>query len=144
LKTKDDAEKRYEFKEKLYELAAKRQYSLEFTNKLLTFVVELMKLPTIMERKFKEVIDNQKSIKSKDMTLSKSTVEFGDAITKSYYGETVPDVRAKLKEQDKTLAKSIILLYKRVEMSIEEIAEHLNIDAAEVRKILITNKIIKK
>jgi hypothetical protein len=148
LMTKDDSEKRYEFKEKLYELAAKRQYSLEFTNKLLTFVLELMKLPPKLEDKFHDEITSQNNTKSKDMTLSKSTVKFADAVTKNFYGETVEDVRSKfkeeLKEKDSKLSKSIILLYTRVDMSIDEISEHLGIDSQEVRKILISNKIIKK
>jgi hypothetical protein len=148
LMTKDDSEKRYEFKEKLYELAANRQYSLEFTNKLLTFVLELMKLPPKLEDRFHDEITSQNNSKSKDMTLSKSTIKFANTVTKNFYGETVEDVRSKLKEElkekDSKLSKSIILLYTRVEMSIDEISEHLGIDSQEVRKILIVNKIIKK
>ena len=51
---------------------------------------------------------------------------------------------SKLKELDKSLSKSIILLYKRVNMSIEEIAEHLNISNSDVTEILIKNRVIKK
>jgi Putative transposase, YhgA-like len=56
-KTKDDNEKRYEFKTKLYELAKNRNYSLDDFTKLLIFVTELVKLPLLLEQKFeKEVI----------------------------------------------------------------------------------------
>ena len=165
LKTKNDSEKRYQFKEKLYQLASERQYSLEFTNKLLTFVLELMKLPPNLEDKFHEEINILNKTKSKEMTLSKSTVKFADTVAKNFYGETVEDVRIKLKEKDsklkekdsklkekdsklkeldKSLSKSIILLYKRVNMSIEEIAEHLNISNSDVTEILIKNRVIKK
>jgi PP-loop superfamily ATP-utilizing enzyme len=52
LQTKNDGEKCYQCKEKLYKLAIERQYSVEFTNKLLNFVIDLMKLPPLLEEKF--------------------------------------------------------------------------------------------
>ncbi len=148
LKTKDDQQRRYEFKQNLYELAQNRNYNLEELSKLLIFVGELMKLPPLLEKKFeKEVIQTKIKNNSDMIQVSQSTKNLVNAYEREVYGETMEEARAKAKEEikqiDKQRVKSIILLYSRVNMSIEEIAEHLEISEEITRQILIKNKAIK-
>ncbi len=149
LKTKDDQQRRYEFKQKLYELAENRSYNLEELSKLLIFVGELMKLPPLLEKKFeKEVIQTKIKNNSYMIQVSQSTKNLVNAYEREVYGETMEEARAKAKELtkqlDEQLTKSIILLYTRLDMSINEIAEQLDLESLIVEQILIQKKIIKK
>ncbi len=147
-KTKGDNEKRYEFKTKLYELAKNRNYSIDDFTKLLIFVTELVKLPFQLEQKFeKEVIQSTIKNNSDMIHVSQTTKNLVNAFSKEVYGESVEEARAKAKEEikqmDEKLTKSIILLYTKVDMSIEDIAEHLNFSSDAIKLILRHSKIIK-
>jgi hypothetical protein len=148
-KTKGNQEQRYEFKQKLYELAQNRNYDLEELSKILIFVSELMKLSPKFEKKFeKEVVLSKFKNNSDMIQVSQTTKNLVNAYNKELYGETMEEAKAKAKEEikqiDEKLTKSIILLYTRVDMSIEEIAEHLSLENEVVKRILIQKKIIKK
>jgi hypothetical protein len=149
LKTKDNQERRYEFKQKLYELAQNRNYNLEELSKLLIFVGELMKLPPQLEKKFeKEVIQTKIKNNSDMIQVSQSTKNLVNAYEREVYGETMEEARAKTeqlaKQLDEQVTTSIILLYTRVDMSINDIAEQLKLESEIVEQILIQKKIIKK
>ncbi len=154
-KTKGNNEKRYEFKTKLYELAKNRNYNLDDFTKLLIFVTELVKLPFLLEQKFeKEVIHSKLKNNSDMVQVSQTTKNLVNAFAKDVYGESVEEAREKtknvekelkkeLKQMDEKLTKSIILLYTKVDMSIEDIAEHLNFSSDAIKLILRQSKIIK-
>jgi hypothetical protein len=153
LKTKDDQERRYEFKQKLYELAQNRNYNLEELSKLLIFVGELMKLTPLLEKKFEKEVIQTKIKNDLDMIqVSQSTKNLVNAYNKEVYGETMEEARAKskqlakqlAKQLDEQLARSIILLYTRLEMSISEISEQLKLESEVIEQILLQKKIIKK
>jgi Putative transposase, YhgA-like len=171
LKTKGDNEKRYELKEKLYELAKNRDYTIDDFSKLLIFVTELVKLPFLLEQKFeKEVIQSSFKNNSDMVRAGKATKSLINAFEKEFYGETMEEakanakaeakaeameeakakaeaeakiIEAELKQLDAQRSKSIILLYTRVNMSINEIAEHLVINKKVVKQILLQHKIIQ-
>ncbi len=117
-----------------------------------------MKLPPLLEKKFeKEVIQTKIKNNSDMIQVSQSTKNLVNAYEREVYGETMEETKAKIKaaeveikaaeveikQMDKQRIKSIILLYTRVDMPIEEIAEHLEISEEVIRQILIKNQAIK-
>jgi hypothetical protein len=75
--------------------------------------------------------------------VSQTTKNLVNAFAKDVFGESVEETMAKAKLTDEKLIKSIILLYTRVDMAIDEIAEHLVLSNDVVIQILRQNKIIK-
>jgi hypothetical protein len=174
LKTKNDSEKRYEFKTKLFDLAKNRNYSIDDFTKLLIFVTELVKLPLLLEQKFeKEIIhSSDKNDLVMYKNLSRSSIALVNVITKNVYGESMEDVRAEANEakvqiaevkaeaneakaeaneakaqieiKEETIIASVILLYSEIQMPIEKIAENLKLSIEDVKNILVKNNAIIK
>jgi DNA-directed RNA polymerase specialized sigma subunit len=85
--------------------------------------------------------------------VSQTTKNLVNAFAKDVFGESVEETRAKeeikeikeeIKQMDEQRTKSIILLYTRVDMTIDEIAAHLVVNKEVVKQILVQNKVIKK
>ncbi len=80
--------------------------------------------------------------------VSQTTKNLVNAFAKDVYGESVEETRAKakaeIKQMDEKLTKSIILLYTKIDMSIEDIAEHLNFSKDAIKQILQQKNIIKQ
>ncbi len=150
LLSKNDNSKRYEFKKKLYELGRNKSYSVDNLAKLLIFVSELVKLPFELEKKFEnEVIkSNYKNANDMYKNLSQGSKTMVNTIVENVFGESYENVKAKqvkveaeLKQVDAQLSKSIVLLFQRVGMSAEEIAEHLGTNVDLVKQVLKKNEI---
>ena len=143
LKTQDSLEKRLTFKEKLYELAGERNYSAEKTNKLLFFIMELMKLSKELEKEFDNYIS--KPVNSENMSyITNVTRNHVNAVVKHTYGLSAVEMNAKIKEMDAVLVKTIVSLYKDLHLSFEIIASSMDLETDFVIEILQKKKLIKK
>ena len=143
LKTQDSLEKRLTFKEKLYELAGERNYSAEKTNKLLFFIMELMKLSKELEKEFDNYIS--KPVNSENMSyITNVTRNHVNAVVKHTYGLSAVEMNAKIKETDATLVTAVANLYSKAKMPIEDIAEMFKMDVQAIYNILQKKKLIKK
>jgi hypothetical protein len=136
LRTQGNDEARLTLKQKIYDLAKKRKYPKEQATNLILFITELMKLPTKLEKTFTTYIS--KSQKSNDMMpITQASRNVADALTKQAYGRT-------FKEVDATVTNAITRLFSKLQMSITEIADFLEIEAQLVSDVLKKHKLIKK
>jgi hypothetical protein len=71
------------------------------------------------------------------MPITQASRNVADALTKQAYGRT-------FKEVDNALVKTIVLLYSQMKMSVEEIAEKIELEAKFVISVLKKHKLIKK
>ena len=154
LQSKNDDEKRYSFKAKVYELAKNRGYSFEYSINLLMFVVYLMRLPQDLEQKFEKEIISPNYYKEKKMRkYSQSSYSIVNNAVRDLYGATVEELKAEAAAKaeaavkaeaaakaEAALLKSIILLHDKIGLSMEEIAEHLQIEATKVKRLLQQSK----
>jgi Putative transposase, YhgA-like len=133
--TYEDYAERLRLKEEIYVLARQRKYPDEKINRLILFLTELMKLPTNLETQFNEYIS--KPQKSTDMIYTTQTSRnMVDALAKEAFGQSVT-------EMDTTVTNAITRLYSKLKMSIEDIADFLEIEANLVLEVLKKNKLIK-
>jgi hypothetical protein len=147
---KKNLQKRLEFKEKLYELAQKRGYSVEKTTKLFIFVNELMKLTPELEYHYNHYVRTQE-IKEKEMrVLSQSTLNLINDLARDAYGKSVEEyakesemyakeseMYAKESEmQHAIIIRSIINLKDSMNLTAEQIASILELELAYVQNIL--------
>ena len=87
--------------------------------------------------------------------LSQGSKTMVNTIVENVFGESYENVKAKqvkveaelkqvdaeLKQTDAQLSRSIVLLFQRVGMSAEEIAEHLGMNVDLIQQVLKKNKI---
>jgi hypothetical protein len=135
LKTDAKDVARLEFKENLYELARNRGYSDEKTAKLLAFIFGLMRLKPVLSEEFKNYISKSFKPSSDIMQYSQETIDIINVQTQTVFGTTVQATQEKLK-------KSVILLYTKIQMSIDEIAQELGETPKNVHDILVAAKVI--
>jgi hypothetical protein len=134
--TYEDYAERLRLKEEIYVLARQRKYPYEKTNRLILFLTELMKLPPQLETQFNEYIS--KPQKSTDMIYTTQTSRnMVDALAKQAYGKTFTEV-------DAALARTIVFLFSDMKVSIEQIAEKVEIEVQFVIDVLKKHKLIKK
>ena len=133
--TYEDYKERLRLKEEIYVLARQRKYPDEKTNKILLFLFEIMKLPPALETQFNEYIS--KPQKSTDMIYTTQTSrDTIDALAKQAYGKTFA-------EYDATITKTIIRLFSKLKMNIDEIAEFMEIEVKSVYDVLKKHKLVK-
>jgi hypothetical protein len=102
-----DDEKRYNFKEKLYELGKERGFSIADISKLHIFVIEIMKLPKNLVKKFDEEYLKTKTKSVTNMTYaSPSTKEYYSEMTKEIFGQSPEEMLSKLKIATKSVEKA--------------------------------------
>ncbi len=164
MKSKRDGLEMLTFKEKVYELAKNRNYPKEKATKLLIFVEEIMKLDEVLERKFQEKI--YKPVKDSDMAyITDASRGLADTLTKGAFGESYSEVKAQVAserananaerkarekeavehakveaEREKAAVaertKTIVRLYSISKLSVEAIAEAMELEVKDVRKVL--------
>jgi hypothetical protein len=133
--TYEDYAERLRLKEEIYVLSRQRKYPDEKTNRLILFLTELMKLPSQLETQFNEYIS--KPQKSTDMIYTTQTSRnMVDALAKQTYGKTFTEV-------DAALARTIVFLFSDMKVSIEQIAEKVEIEVQFVIDVLKKHKLIK-
>jgi hypothetical protein len=136
LRTQDNDAERLTLKQKIYDLAKQRKYPKEQATNLILFITELMKLPTKLEKTFTTYIS--KSQKSNDMMpITQASRNVADALGVQAYGKSI-------KELDATVTNAITRSFSKLKMSIEEIADFLDIKVDEVVFVLKKHKLIKK
>ncbi len=156
LQTSEDLSKRLSFKEKVYEIAQSRQYSIDKTTELFIFVKDLMQLSPDLEAEYNNFIIKQQ--KSEDMrTISQGMKDFMHQASIEFFGQSIVDTSAKLQEalkdkqdalkdkqdalkdkQDalKMLVHSILNLKEKMNLNTEQIASILEIDEEFVGNVL--------
>lgn len=135
VKTYGKYEERLTFKEQIYVLARQRNYSDEKTHKLILFLTELMRLPEDLETQFDEYISKPQNSTDMMPTTWRSR-NVADALGKQAYGKTFA-------EMDASITSAIIRLYSKVQMSIDEIAETLQMEKEAILSVLKKHKLIK-
>ena len=75
--------------------------------------------------------------------VSQSTKNFVDSMTESTYGESFTSVKAETKQLNAVAVKSIVILYKKLKMSVEEIATELELEPEFITKTLKAKRLIK-
>ena len=136
INTKKDAQQRLEYKKRLFELTEKANYTKTQALYLHYFVSELMLLPDDLEEEMDTIYTKSSFISTnKDMKYSQRTLNMADAMARGAFGISVTEAQEQLK-------KSVVLLYKRFQMSIDEIAEELGQEPKKVYNILVTAKVI--
>jgi hypothetical protein len=134
--TYENATLRLERKEQMYRLARQRNYSEDKINRILLFIFEIIKLPPDLETQFNEHISKPQN--SNDMVYTTQTSrDTVDALAKQAFGQTVTEI-------DTALVKTIIILFTKVKMSIDEIAEDTGLQAKFIHDLLKKHKLIKK
>ena len=124
----------------------------------------------ILEQKFEQEVILSKLKNNKNMgTVGKTTKSILNAFAKDVYGETVEELKrkeelakrkeetAKRKEElaqkakikveatlNETIASTVVLLYKKVEMPLSDIAAHFKISEEIVKQILVNKGEILK
>ena len=160
MKSEGNDSLRLSFKEKVYELARNRNYSLEKILKLLIFVEELVKLPDAFEDKFQETI--YKPVKDNDMYVTDASRRLANTLTKGAFGESYSEVKAQIMTErakadaerakadaerakaDAERAKAIVKLYTIAKLSVQMIANTLELDIKFVRKVLRSEGLSEK
>jgi hypothetical protein len=151
LKSEANQKKRLNLKETVFDLARNRGYSDEKTSKILFFVNELMRLNQALDEEFKQHIFLNKKNLPDMFKYSQSTYDMVDVQTQGLYGTTVPEVLANAAETAalaqsaiEEVKKSVILLFKKFNLSAEEIATELGKDPQVVYNILFENNLISE
>ena len=138
----------FNWKARLFELASHRGYSATDYENLLIFVSELMKLPPDLKQRFEQEVIKTKVHNKNDMIkVGQDTKDLINAFTEAVYGETIDQLKQankeerKMREREQKMreqveATSVVLLFSKANMSIPEIAVHLNLDEAHVRRVL--------
>ncbi len=149
-KTKKDLRKRLSFKEKLYEIAAQRGYSVGKTSQLFIFVKELMRLTPALEQEFQHYIISQQKIEKDMMPVSQGTKDFLNEFAKKVYGKTMEEVtkenedkeaviqdkEAVIQDKNRIIIRSIVNLRDSMNLSALQIASVLDIEVSYVEQIL--------
>jgi hypothetical protein len=129
-------QKRLELKEQIYDIARQRGYPDDKTHRLILFLTELVKLPLELAEKFEEYIAQpQKS--DNTMYTTQATRNLADTLAKQSYGKSVA-------EYDNIVVKTITRLFAKMQMTIDSIAEFMEIDQETVVNVLKKQKLIKK
>ncbi len=136
LRTYNNYEERLTLKEQIYFLARQRKYSDDKTHKILLFLTELMRLPDNLKRQFEEYVSKPQN--STDMIpMTEASYGLINALEKQAYGKT-------FREVDTALTNAITRSFSKLKMSVEEIADFLDLKVEEVIFVLKTHKLIKK
>jgi len=131
LKSKDDYDKRFIFKQKLIKLAKERNYTDAKIINLIKFIDLLLQLPEKLELKFeKEVIETY--LKTKNMVKKRSD-SFANQLCLAVYGETLIERSRKISTIEKTLTTQNLLKLKK--LSVNEIADAIDEPIEFVEKI---------
>ncbi len=146
LKSDANQKKRLTFKEAVFDIARNRGYSDAKTIKILFFINELMRLNQTLEQEFNYHI----SLNSKNLPdmfqYSQSTYNMVDIQTKNLYGMTIPEAQAQAAAAQAAaqaeLKKSIVLLFRKFNQSVDEIAQALEIDTKFVYNTLLAENLI--
>jgi hypothetical protein len=162
LKTTARQKERLTFKEQVYELAKNRGYSETKTANLLLFITELMRLTPIFDSEFKNHISKSSNSTTDMFKYSQSTIDVVNAQTLNLFGTTVEEALAKVENERakvenerakvesaeakarEILTSVIVRCYKKLNMSIDEIADLVSKEPKEVYLILIEEKIIQE
>lgn len=149
LKTQKDLEKRLTFKEKVYEIAQSRNYSIEKTTELFIFVKDLMQLGAELEAEYDNFIIKHK--KEEEMRVaSKGMQDFMNRASIELYGRSIDDTNAELqkskealkfnqealKDKEIIITRSIINLKDKMNLTASQIASILDIDVEFVNDVL--------
>jgi hypothetical protein len=137
LQTQENDAKRLTLKQKIYDLAKQRKYPKEQTTNLILFITELMKLPPKLAKTFTNYISKPQKNDKDMMPITQASRNVADALGIRAYGKSI-------KELDNTVAKTIVLLYSQMQMSVEEIAEKIELEVKFVLDVLKKHKLIKK
>jgi hypothetical protein len=158
----------FNWKARLFELASHRGYSATDYENLLIFVSELMKLPPDLKQRFEQEVIKTKVHNKNDMIkVGQDTKDLINAFAEAVYGETIDQLKQANKEerkmrvqaskeavqerrmraQEKKMreqveATSVVLLFSKANMSVPEIAVHLNLDDAYVRRVLSEHRLL--
>jgi hypothetical protein len=136
LLTYKNDQKRLELKQQIYNIARERGYPDDKTHRLILFLTELVKLPKYLEAAFKEYItEPQKSTNT--MYTTQVSRDIADAFAKQTYGKTFA-------EMDATIISAITRLYEKMQFSIDQIADTLQLEKEAVVVVLKKYKLIKK
>ena len=131
IKTRNNDAQRLTFKEKVYEIAALRNYSREKISQLLIFVLELIQLKPASQQIFDAFINNSK--KNNEMDINHIVTDISrnhvNVLTKGIFGESYAELQTK---RDNAIVK----FYAESKKSIIEIAEMFEVEAKYVRKVL--------
>lgn len=143
LQSKDDDAKRLILKEKIYEVAKSRGYSRSKTEKLLIFVFELIKLEPDFEKKFDAYVNE--SLNKTDMPyVTDVTRNLVDSMTLNLFGESYKDLKAEREKTEKSLINSIVFMYTKSNLTVDEISEILQTDKDFVKQTLKSKKLLKE
>ena len=147
LDTEGDLRKRFVFKQKLFELAQKKQFSLDKINELLSFVFDYMLLPDKMEQEFISITpflqsknDNTMEVvmtRGKRLLMDMNSMALFGKPLNNYIEDTVADAVADAVAAKKAERQHVIRSLKNAHYSSEQIAQLLGFDLEEVRKVQI-------
>ena len=153
----NDYAKRFAFKKKLFELLLERNYPYEKRRILMTFVKEIMKLPTALEKDFltfaKIKVDNKMTTKKQQDTvkarLKQAEKEWANLFAEVFYGapvevllenKAVEVTKEVTKEVTAKKNRAVVLhLYHTIGLSVSQIAETVDLSIGEVQGILNSN-----
>ncbi len=170
LQTKNDGQRRYEFKKQVYQLAHNRGWSFEEITKTLIFVEGLMLLePELGKQFYAEIYQSSQKNENMLMRTNKGFRDLMDAYNKNQYGVTVSEVQSenkKIKKEAKQQAKeakqqakeaqqerksrlileekTILLLHSLGKSLPENISELTGLPIKTVQKVLRAHKLIKE
>jgi vacuolar-type H+-ATPase subunit H len=163
--TINDAERRFAFKRKVFELAQKKNISIDKMSKLLTFVKDFMYLPEALEREFEEesfsnFLKSSQNMNDR-MVYREGTIKFFDKFLYEITGKTIDEYRAEAAaidarnkafnevnrkiKQAETLLKRTETLKKQAEKKIEAANEKIEAERnkAEAERIKAETERIK-
>ncbi|MEY4903582.1 MAG: hypothetical protein RLZZ292_1397 [Bacteroidota bacterium] len=148
-KTHNNLRKRLTFKEKLYELAFSRGYSIEKITKLFIFVSELMLLSSELEKEYDAYVQTQQKIKKEEnmRVLRQSTLNIINNLTKNAYGQSVDEMvqanqtivqanQSIIQDKDAIIIRSIFNLKDSMNLTAAQIASILGVEIGYVEAIL--------
>lgn len=144
-KTRKNLRKRLELKEKMVELADKRQIPRDRMGRFFFFIDNVMKIPLNLQQEFKDFIFSKYKIPANmPSALYKNVKEWSDYFSKEIYGDTVDVLiekerekeRMKVREKNK---KVVMKLHSEKQWSSDQIADVLEIPLQEVEQIITEN-----
>jgi hypothetical protein len=136
LKTYNDDDKRLELKKHIYNIARQRGYPDDKTHRLILFLTELVKLPPKQATEFKQYITEPQKL-TNNMYTTQVSRDLVDALAQKTYGKTFA-------EMDATIIKAITHFYEKMQYSIDQIADTLQLEKEAVVAVLKKYKLIKK
>ena len=135
INTEGDARRRFKFKQKVFELARKKQFSVEKMEKLLSFVLDYMLLSEDMENEFIAQSPIFSSLNTDTMEITRGQRALAEMASRAIYGKPFDEFIAEKEAEKEAERRHAIHSLLKINFSAEKIADILGFDLDYVLKV---------